>query len=234
MSVTGRTPADPALFRRALTHGSRDEPSYERLEFLGDRVLGISMAEWLYELYPAEPEGVLTRRFNLLVSGAVCAEVAREIGVRDHLRLGKQAYNDGAGDSDYVLGDAVEALLGALYLDGGLETARMLVRRLWAERIRSDATADKHPKAALQDWASAQKRGAPAYELVEATGPDHARRHTVAVRLGTEEARATATTKREAEAEAARLLLARLAAEPPPPKRKRSARPRTILPARSA
>ena len=99
---------------------ARRRTNYERLEFLGDRVLGLAMAEWLYELFPDEPEGALSKRLNALVTGAVCADVARDIGVRAHLRLGKQARDDGASDSDNVLGDVMEALIGALYLDGGL------------------------------------------------------------------------------------------------------------------
>ncbi|MDB5695145.1 MAG: ribonuclease [Sphingomonas bacterium] len=222
------------MWTRALTHGSReDEGSYERLEFLGDRVLGLSIAEWLYQLFPAEPEGQLTRRLNLLVSGATCAEVAREIGAADQLRLNKQAADDGVKDSDYVLGDVVESLLGALYLEAGLDTARGWVRRAWADRVDRDAPAPRHPKAELQDWALARNRGLPVYAIVEQTGPGHARRHTVSARLGEAERQATGSTKREAETEAARLLLAALLAEAPP-KRKRVSQPRTILPKRAS
>jgi len=222
----GHAPADLAPFRRALTHASLETASYERLEFLGDRVLGLCMAEWLYELYPDEPEGVLSRRFHTLVSGATCAAVAREIGVADHLRLGKGAYADGAKGSDNVLGDVVEALLGALHREAGLDAARAWVRKRWADRVRGPATAAKHPKAELQDWALGNNRGMPAYTLVEEAGPPHARRHTVAVRLGGLEETATALTKREAEAEAARLLMAALLAleEARPPKRRRGDR----------
>jgi hypothetical protein len=117
----GHRPRDPKLFARALTHSSRGEDHYERLEFLGDRVLGLAMATWLFELYPDEPEGKLSRRFNVLVSGETCAEVARELGVPDHVILGKQAREDGASDSDNVLGDITEALIGALYLEAGLD-----------------------------------------------------------------------------------------------------------------
>ena len=95
-----------------MTHGSQAAENYERLEFLGDRVLGLVMAEWLWEQFPAEPEGQLSRRLNSLVTGAVCADVARDLGVREHLRLGKQARDDGASDSDNVLGDVMEALIG--------------------------------------------------------------------------------------------------------------------------
>ena len=225
---------DATLWTRALTHGSREGSddyggSYERLEFLGDRVLGLSIAEWLFELFPQEPEGQLTRRLNLLVSGATCAEVAREIGVGEQLHLNKQAADDGVKDSDYVLGDVVESLLGALYLEAGLDAARAWVRRAWADRVRRDRAAPRHPKAELQDWALARNRGLPVYTVVEQSGPGHARRHTVSARLGEAAASATGTTKREAETEAARLLLATLLAAAPV-KRKRTSKPRAILP----
>ena len=223
--------ADPALWTRAVTHGSLDDKdSYERLEFLGDRVLGLSIAEWLFQLFPDEPEGLLSRRINVLVSGATCAEVGREIGLPERLRLGK-GVKATTKDSDYVLGDVVEALLGALYLEAGLEAARDWVRRHWRDRIRSDATVQKHPKAALQEWAEAHNRGLPRYRVVDESGPDHARTHTVAVAVGDEEARATASTKREAETAAARALLGAILAATPVKKRRARGGPRTVLPA---
>lgn len=229
----GHRPRDAALFTAAVTHSSlEDDRSYERLEFLGDRVLGIGIAEWLFELFPDEPEGKLTRRLNLLVSGAVCAEVAREIGVAPHLRLNKQAADDGAGDSDYVLGDVIESLLGALYLEAGLAAATGWVRRAWATRVDRREAAPQHPKSALQDWALARNRPVPVYELVDQSGPGHARRHTVTARLGDAAETATGASKREAETEAARLLLATLLASDKP--RKRRARGmRAVLPARA-
>jgi len=236
VATFGHEPRDLGLFRRAVTHSSLEgEGSYERLEFLGDRVLGLVMAEWLLELFPAEAEGKLSRRFNILVSGAVCAEVARAIGAAEHLRLNKQAYDDGAKDSDYVLGDVVEALLGALYLEAGLVAAQGWIRRVWADRVHSNETARKHPKAALQDWALANNRGTPVYEVTDASGPDHAKVHTVAARLGEAQRTATGSTKREAETEAARLLLGVLLEEPPVKKRrKRAALPRVVLARRPA
>jgi ribonuclease-3 len=105
----GHRPVDQSLFERALTHSSRaDEDDYERLEFLGDRVLGLAIADWLYATFPDEPEGKLSRRLNALVARETCAEVARELGLGDWVRLGKQARDDGASDSDNVIGDVVE------------------------------------------------------------------------------------------------------------------------------
>ncbi len=231
----GHEPGDLALFRRAVTHSSlENEGSYERLEFLGDRVLGLIMAEWLLELFPNEAEGKLSRRINILVSGSVCAEIAREIGAAEQLRLNKQAYDDGAKNSDYVLGDIVESLLGALYLEAGPEAARAWVRSAWADRVHRQDTARKHPKAELQDWALAKQRGTPVYETTDETGPDHAKRHTVAARLGQAQRTAVGSTKREAETEAARLLLAALLEEEPTAPRKRRSAPRRVVLARPA
>lgn len=211
----GRPPLDPANYARALTHRSRSdasgEPSYERLEFLGDRVLGLIMAEWLYEVYPDEVEGELTKRFNTLVTGAACAEIAGEIGVAEHLRLGKQGRSDGVHLRETVLGDTVEALLGALYREHGLDAARAAVRRLWGERVHATARAPQHPKSALQEWASAHGRAQPNYEVIDRRGPDHAPRLTIRVAVGRDEAVAEGRNKQEAEITAARALLARLA-----------------------
>ncbi|HWI86729.1 MAG TPA: ribonuclease III domain-containing protein, partial [Sphingomonas sp.] len=144
-------PRDIALFRRALTHGSQGGPSYQRLEFLGDRVLGLSIATWLYSLFPDDTEGKLSARLNAVVSGEVCAEVGRELGVPAQLILGKQARDDGAQLSDNVVGDAVEALIGALYLETGLDGASDFVRRVWEGKLDRSAAAPKHPKSALQE-----------------------------------------------------------------------------------
>lgn len=207
----GRMPADPAPFVRALTHGSQAAENYERLEFLGDRVLGLIMAEWLWEQFPDEPEGQLSRRLNTLVTGAVCADVARDMGVRDHLRLGKQARDDGASDSDNVLGDVMEALIGAWYREAGLEAARGFVRSAWGDRVHLQGKAPQHPKSALQEWAAAHNRKAPEYVVTDRSGPHHAPRFTVTVRINRSgEASATGANKQEAETAAAKALLVKL------------------------
>jgi ribonuclease-3 len=209
--VLGRAPADPALFERALTHASHGGDHYERLEYLGDRVLGLAMAEWMYEAFPDEPEGKLSRRLNTLVARSVCAEVGREIGVAAHMRLGKQAKDDGALDSDNVLGDVVEALIGALYLDAGMDSAAAFVRRAWDERVSVDDKAPKHPKSALQEWAAANERKPPVYSLTDRSGPSHAPRFVVEVEIrGVGSASAEGLSKQEAETEAAARLLEQL------------------------
>ena len=207
----GVAPRELALYQRAVTHGSQAAANYERLEFLGDRVLGLTIAEWLYERFADEAEGALSKRLNALVTGPVCAEIARELALPAQLRLGKQARDDGAFDSDNVLGDALEALIGALYLDHGLDAARAAVRRLWATRIERDVRAPQHPKSALQEWAAAHNRRPPEYSIVDRSGPHHAPRFTVKVAIGKlAEATATGSSKQEAETAAALALLGQL------------------------
>jgi ribonuclease-3 len=211
-ALIARTPVDPALYTQALTHGSAGANTYERLEFLGDRVLGLSIALWLFEHFPDEPEGKLSRRFNALVSGETCAAVARTVGVPKHLVLGKQARDDGATDSDNVLGDVMEAIIGALFLECGMDVARDFVRRLWADRVDTQSAAPRHPKSALQEWAAANKRKPPDYVLTDRSGPHHALRFTVTVSIrGAGEASAEGGSKQEAETAAAAALLEKLA-----------------------
>ncbi|WP_228275132.1 ribonuclease III [Stakelama tenebrarum] len=209
--VFGSAPDDLAPFERALTHGSQAAANYERLEFLGDRVLGLVIAEWLYERFPGEPEGSLSRRLNALVTGAMCADVARDLGVTAHLRLGKQAREDGAAQSDNVLGDVMEALIGAWYLAQGIEAARDFVRSAWGSRIDEQRKAPKHPKSALQEWAAAHQRRPPEYSIIDRSGPGHAPRFTVRVTIGKHaEAEGVGTSKGSAETEAAKALLGKL------------------------
>ena len=208
---TGHAPADISLFERALTHSSRGGADYERLEFLGDRVLGLVIASWLYARFDKESEGQLSRRLNVLVSRETCAEVARNIGLAPRMRLGKQALEDGAGDSDNVLGDMIEALLGALYLEGGVAAAETFVRRQWESFVEEQRSAPKHPKSGLQEWAAANNRKPPEYRLVDRSGPHHAPKFIVEVSVrGAGEAQAEGASKQEAETEAARLLLEKL------------------------
>ena len=207
----GYRPKKEALFASALTHASFGGDHYERLEFLGDKVLGLTMAAWLFELFPSESEGKLSPRLNQLVSRETCAEVARELGIGAQVKLGKQARDDGAFDSDNILGDVVEALIGALFIDGGLEEATRFIRRAWASRVDGLSAPPKHPKAALQEWTAANSRRPPIYTVVDTRGPDHAPRFKVEVSVrGLGEATGEGTTKQEAETAAAAKLLAQL------------------------
>ncbi len=207
----GRKPGELAPYMRALTHGSQAVENYERLEFLGDRVLGLVVADWLFERFPDEPEGKLSRRINALVTGAACADVARTVGVASRMKLGKQARDDGAGDSDNVLGDVMEALIGALYLDHGIGAAQAFIRRAWADRIETQTRAPKHPKSALQEWAAAHNRRPPEYAIVERFGPHHAPRFRIRVTVGKlAEIEAEGASKQEAETAAATAMLEKL------------------------
>ena len=201
---------DEALWLEALTHGSTGkERDYQRLEFLGDRVLGLSIANWLYENSKAA-EGKLSQRLNALVARTTCAEVAREIGLGPHIRLGKQARDDGGADSDNILGDVVESLIGAAFIERGFEDARALVLRLWQDLLEGKAGKAKHPKSALQEWAAANKRRMPDYEVTDRSGPDHAQSFTVTVSVhGVGAAEATAASKQDAETEAAKAFMER-------------------------
>ncbi len=204
-------PNDLALFERALTHSSLGRDSYERLEFLGDRMLGLVIGRWLYERFPAEPEGQLSRRHNALVARETCAEVGRELGIPPLIRLGKQARDDGASNSDNVVGDVVEALIGALLLDGGIETADTFVRRAWAPHLDRQGRAPEHPKSALQELAAARNLATPTYEIVARSGAQHAPRFTVRVAIkNAGEATAEGSSKQEAETAAATALLEQL------------------------
>ncbi|GAA4716141.1 ribonuclease III [Sphingomonas lutea] len=207
----GHQPRDKHLFDMALTHSSVGGESYERLEFLGDRVLGVVIARALYERYPDEPEGKLSRRYNALVARETCAEVGRAIGLPPLIRLGRQAREDHANRSDNVIGDVVEALIGALWLDGGLDVAQAFILDAWGELLAGQGRAPQHPKSGLQELAAARGCKPPEYALVSRTGPHHAPLFTVQVRVpGLGEASAQGASKQEAEKEAATALLAQL------------------------
>lgn len=209
--------ADPTLLERALTHASVGQTAdrvrhNERMEFLGDRVLGLCMAEMLLERDPTAPEGELSKKLNVLVSGQTCAGVSRALGVGPALRMAGGETRSGLRDNDTVLGDACEALIAAVYLDGGLPAAAALVRRHWAEaleRVEAGA-AVLNPKSQLQEWAAAKKRAAPAYRVVSRTGPDHAPRFIVEVEVaGLPAETAVGGSRQSAEAAAALALLKR-------------------------
>ncbi len=201
--------SDPALLMMALTHKSaRSATSYERLEFLGDRILGAVIAADLYQKYPKEPEGKLTRRFHTLVSGETCAAVARAHHVGSYVRMDAQARADGGVDSDNILGDVVEALIGALWLDQGWESAGQAVRRWWSGQSGQVGSAQKHPKSALQEWALARGRRTPVYELAGRSGAHHAPNFHVRLRVGDlPPVEAEGSSKQEAETRAAQAFL---------------------------
>jgi ribonuclease-3 len=206
--------ARPELLIRALTHSSLSSPTRpdnQRLEFLGDRVLGLVMAEALLKADTAAAEGQLAPRFNALVRRETCAEVAREIGVGEVLKLGRSEMMSGGRRKQALLADAMEAVIAAIYRDAGFEAARAVILRLWARRIGAVEPDARDAKTALQEWAQARGLPPPSYVEIAREGPDHAPVFTIAARLETgEEERATAGAKRQAEQAAARALLERM------------------------
>lgn len=208
--IIDHDPRDPALFVQALTHGSTGQtPDYQRLEFLGDRVLGMVIADLLYAQFPKAAEGQMSSFLNRLVSRESCAEIARACNLGSLIRLGKQARDDGGAGSTNILGDVVEALIGALYIDGGMVSARAFIVRHWATRIADISEAPRHPKSELQEWAAARNRKTPMYTMLGKSGPDHDLRFTVRVEIkGLGASEASGTSKQEAETQAARQFLA--------------------------
>ncbi|NJM83563.1 MAG: ribonuclease III [Tabrizicola sp.] len=208
----------PELLQRAVTHASISSPTRpdnQRLEFLGDRVLGLVMAEALLSADPGATEGQLAPRFNALVRKETCADVARGIGLGDALKLGRSEMLSGGRRKEALLGDALEAVIAAVYLDAGFEAAKAVILRLWGGRIGAVDADARDAKTALQEWAQARGMAPPTYTEAGRTGPDHQPLFTVEVTLENGEAEAAqAGSKRIAEQQAAKALLTRLEAAP--------------------
>jgi ribonuclease-3 len=213
----GHTFADADLLERALTHasvggGAVDRAhDYEVLEFIGDRVIGLLAAERLAELHPKAAEGELSVRLHGLVSGQACARVARRMGLGPALRLAGGETKAGGRDKDSILGDACEAVMAAVYRDGGLEAARAVFLSAWAEEFETnEAVKPRDPKTALQEWAQGAGKPLPTYEVTHQSGPAHQPLFTVSVRVeGLTPALAQGPTRRDAEKAAAANLLRR-------------------------
>ena len=224
--IIGYAFARRELCEEALTHpsalipegrrGRRKKPvkrGYERLEFLGDRVLGLVVADCLWRRFEGEPEGDLARRHTHLVRREALVRVAETIGLGQHLVLSRAEAAAGAAGNPGILADACEALIAAIYLDGGFDAASAFVRRFWEPLMDEMEEPPRDPKTALQEWAQARGLALPAYQLVATSGPDHAPIFTVMASVpGGERASATASSKRSAEAKAASILLDRLSA----------------------
>ncbi|HRK19253.1 MAG TPA: ribonuclease III [Hyphomicrobiaceae bacterium] len=214
---------DRGLLKRALTHASAQSGSgraetlnnNERLEFLGDRVLGLAVAELINERLQDAREGEMARTYNLLVRGEACAEVARDIGLGDHLILSESEAGSGGREKVTILADACEAVLGAVFLEAGFEVARAVVRKHWGPRLDALPTATVDAKTALQEWAQARGLSLPVYREIQREGPDHAPKFTSEVRVtGRKQAdqrtaEGRGASKRAAEQAAAAALLAR-------------------------
>jgi ribonuclease-3 len=208
----------PELLDQALTHSSTAQSragrlgTNERLEFLGDRALGLIVAEWLYTRFPEEDEGALARRFASLVRREALAEVAERMNIGDHLVLNAED-TTAARENPGVLADACEALIGALYLDGGLDAVRPFIEKYWAGILEADVEPPRDAKTALQEWAQGRGLPLPVYREIGRDGPPHEPVFTMEARVeGHEPIRAQGASKRLAEQAAARDLLDRIAA----------------------
>ena len=208
---------NPALLDEALTHPSAAgpaRPDNQRLEFLGDRVLGLAIAEAVFAAYPDESEGTLAPRLNALVRRETLAEIAQEIGLGAHLVLGRSENVSGGRRKKAILADALEAVIAALYLDGGPDVARGFILAHWRPRIEAPGEAPTDAKTRLQEWAQARGMPPPVYRMTGRAGPDHAPRFTIEAALENgETAEAEAASKKEAEQAAAAALCRRLAGE---------------------
>jgi ribonuclease III len=214
---------DKQLLACALTHVSASggaagrSKNYQRLEFLGDRVLGLAIAEMLFATFPNASEGDLSQRLSELVRRDTCAEVALAWDVGPYLKLGGGDVQSGGRKSRPILADVCEAIIGAVFLDGGYDAAKALVERAFSERMTTNRRLLRDPKTVLQEWAQGRGLPTPTYRLVEQTGPDHAPRFSVEAKVGTlEVAVGSAATKREAERDAAQNLLLRERVWPEP------------------
>ncbi|MEO0403092.1 MAG: ribonuclease III [Pseudomonadota bacterium] len=210
----GHAFATPDLLIEAVTHASMSSPTRadnQRMEFLGDRVLGLVMAEALLEADTGAAEGLLAPRFNALVRKETCADVAREVGLGDVLRLGRSEMMSGGRRKQALLGDAAEAVIAAVYLDAGFDAAKGLILRLWGDRVTRVEEDARDAKTALQEWAQARGLAPPRYIETARSGPDHAPVFTISARLDSGvEATATAGSKREAQQSAAKALMVAL------------------------
>ena len=212
---------DASQLENALTHisalrGARNRAgSYQRLEFLGDHVLGLVISDMLYRAFPKADEGELSRRLADLVRKETCTDIARSIDLGTAIRVGSSEANAGARTRPAILADVCEAVIGAVYLDGGYKAAEQLVERLWEVRLRATAQPLRDPKTVLQEWAQARGLPTPAYREVARSGPDHNPEFRVSVQLPAfAPAEGLGRSKRAAEQAAAAAMLAREGVEP--------------------
>lgn len=206
---------DPSLVELALTHRSIGRPNNERLEFLGDAFLGAVVAEMLYEAHPNASEGELSRLRAQLVNGQALAVIARELELGDRLRLGPGELKSGGFRRESILADAFEAMIAAVYLDGGFEACRQVVRQLFAERVAALPRSSKDAKTRLQEYLQAGGWPLPRYELIASHGDDHAKQFDVRCIVDEPqscEAEASGSSRRAAEQEAAEAVFAQLQA----------------------
>jgi len=197
---------------QALTHSSKSGASNnERMEFLGDRVLNLVIAEALFFKFPDENEGTLAKRHSALVQGRMLAVIAGALDLGEDLILSEAERHAGGAENENILSDAMEALLGAVFLDGGMDVAREMILRLWGGNIDNVTEIHQDPKTELQEWVQARGLPLPDYEITGRSGPDHAPLFEISVRVrGFEDVAAEGPSRRQAEKTAARIMLARV------------------------
>lgn len=210
--ITGHTMQNMDLLHAALTHSSTGaKRNYERLEFLGDRVLGLVVAETLFAKFPDEPEGHMAKRLAALVQGSFLAIIAREINLGDSIKFSESEAASGGADNDNILADVMEAIIGALYVEAGLEPCQKLIMTLWGDRFDTMLKPPQHPKTGVQEWAQARNLPLPRYDIKSQTGPDHAPIFEIELTVqGHEPVMAVGKSRQDAEKAAAQAFLDRL------------------------
>jgi ribonuclease-3 len=210
--IIGYTFKNSHWLERALTHSStNDGYNYQRLEFLGDRVLGLVMAGELFMLYRDDKEGDLAKRHTALVQGSTCTMIGKSHGLCDHIILSDSESAAGGHSNENIIGDVVEAILGAVYIDGGYEPAKTVVLKLWGDNVHSLDKIPLDPKTELQEWVQARSLDLPTYEIVDRSGPDHAPVFVLRVSVdGYGYVDAEGASRRQAEKIAARNMLKKI------------------------
>lgn len=210
--IIGYSFKDENILREALTHPSLEGvANYQRLEFVGDRVLGLAIAAWMFELYPDVDEGGLASRHTNLVRREACAKVGEEIGLGDFIHMAKSSEDTGGRKRETIIADVCESLIGAIYLDSSYETAEKFIRNFWKEMAHNVKVAKRDAKTRLQELVQARSKPTPSYVTLEKEGPDHQPIFTIAVRVkGEAEEVGKGKSKREAEQNAAEAMLERL------------------------
>lgn len=200
---------DPTMLRMALTHSSvATGDNYERLEFLGDRVLGLVIASLLYKKFPDEKEGDLAKRLAALVQGRTLSKLATKVSLGDFIYLSDAEAAAGGAQNEHILADVFEALIGALYLDGGLKPCKRLIETQWEETLFTMKKPPQHPKTAIQEWVQGQGLPLPSYEIVSQSGPDHAPVFEVCLKVkGHQAVVAKGRSRADAEKQAAKVFM---------------------------
>ena len=194
---------------RALTHSSTNDPyNYQRLEFLGDRVLGLVIAGALFLEFKGENEGGLAKRHTALVQGSTCAIIGQTINISDYIIFSESERLAGGGSNENIIGDVMESLLGAIYIDGGYDAVQKVILKLWGDNIKTLEQAPQDPKTELQEWVQARGLELPAYEVVDRKGPDHAPVFMIELKVdGQKTVSAEGASRRQSEKNAACLML---------------------------